>query len=814
MLFLSIHKSMKQKNFFERQISFLKLLFLVMWCSPAFVSCDSLNALADSDEDLEVSPRVKENFGRDWQFQRLDDAAIEATSWEIVNIPHTARIEPLVVNDQWQGTSVYRKTFPVDFLYNKKWFFHFEGVMQEAKVSINDSLVQTHKGGYLPFTVDATPYLKEGQENSIEVEVTNVDDPTIPPGKALDVLDFNLYGGIYRNVYLIKTNPVYITNAVHADEVNSGGILVHFDTATEAFATGIVKTHIKNESPIRKQVSVRITFTDRIGQNFEFLSRDAFVGSGEDLSITEEIAIENPFLWSPYNPYLYDVKIEVLSDGIVVDSRQLTTGIRDIELAGDAFYLNGERMFINGTNRHQEYPYVGYALSDEAQYRDAFKIKQAGFDFVRLSHYPHAPAFLEACDELGLMVMNAIPGWQYYEEGEFVENAIQDIKDMARRDRNHPSVVFWENSLNESAMTEEFIVRANKVLKAELPYDDTYSAGWIDHPSYDLFIPARQHAEAPHYWNEYDKIDRPIFIAEYGDWEYYAQNAGFNQTEFSDLEESERTSRQLRSAGESGMLQQALNYQEAFNSNLKGEQTIGHANWLMFDYNRGYANDLEASGIADIFRIPKFAFYFYKSQKAPYTDEFSKPMVFIANYWTPESTTDVKVFSNTEEVALYLNDELIEKKRPEINQISDELPFPPFEFELDSFAAGELRAVGYINEEEVANYKVRTPGKASQLDLAIDHSGKSLAEESPDVVFVYAIIRDEKGTVVPSAKNLIRFSIAEGGENAELIGGEAVTAEAGIATVLLRTESFSEEPIVIKAFSEELGETEIIIEED
>ncbi|WP_424493789.1 glycoside hydrolase family 2 TIM barrel-domain containing protein [Salinimicrobium sp. GXAS 041] len=789
----------------------VKILFLVLCGSMFFAGCQTINRLRGQEEN--ESPRIEENFGKEWQFQRLDDSSMESSSWEIVNIPHSARIEPLVVNDQWQGTAVYRKNFPVEALRNEKWFFHFEGVMQEARISINDSLITTHKGGYLPFTVDATPYLLEGQENSIEVEVINVDNPVIPPGKPLNMLDFNLFGGIYRDVYLVKTSPVHITDPVHANVVNGGGVLVHFDKATEEFATGIVKAHIKNDSQLRQQVSLRVTFEDRIGQVHNFTSRDAFVEAGEAVSISEEIAIDKPFLWSPYNPYLYKVKVEVISDGEVVDLKRLKTGIRDIELTEEAFFINGNRMFINGTNRHQEYPYVGYALSDQAHYRDAFKIKQAGFDFVRLSHYPQDPAFLEACDELGLMVMNAIPGWQYYEEGEFVENSLQDIKDMARRDRNHPSVIFWENSLNESGMTEEFMLRANEVLRAELPYEGTYTAGWKDHPSYDLFIPARQHAQPPYYYNYYDEGAGPLFIAEYGDWEYYAQNAGFSQDNFSDLEEEERTSRQLRKTGERGMLQQALNFQEAFNSNLEGIKTVGQANWLMFDYNRGYANNLEASGIADIFRIPKFAYYFYKSQKAPFTDEFAKPMVFIANYWTPESTKKIKVFSNTQEVALYLNDELIDRKEPELNAISDELPYPPFEFEVDSFEAGSLRAVGFINDKEVASHRVRTPGKAAKIDLAVDHSGRYIATNTPDVVFVYAIIRDAKGTVVPSAKNLIRFSIEEGGEYARLIGGEAVTAEAGIATVLLRTESFTE-PIVLKAFSEGLGETEIIIEND
>ena len=382
-----------------------------------------------------------------------------------------------------------------------------------------------------------------------------------------------------------------------------------------------------------RKIKVRATLTSEKREKTSWLSPSYDIPPGSDQEFKQEIKIIAPQLWSPSNPQLYRLKIELLEDGQVIDSREIKTGIRSIRLTGDAFYLNGKKLFLNGTNRHQEYPFIGYALSDEANYRDAYQIKQAGFNFIRLSHYPQTPAFYEACDELGILLMDCMPGWQFFGGEEFQENALQDIRDMARRDRNHPSVVFWENSLNESGMTPGFIVKANEVLREELPYKDTYSAGWIDHPAYDLFTPARQHSKPPDYWNKYDKSNRPVLIAEYGDWEYYAQNAGFNQTAFADLQEEERSSRQLRSAGEKRLLGQALNFQEATNSNLKGAQTLGMANWLMYDYNRGYSNDLEASGIADIFRIPKFSYYFYKSQKEPFEDKFSKPMTFIASYW-------------------------------------------------------------------------------------------------------------------------------------------------------------------------------------
>lgn len=747
-----------------------------------------LNSCKNRSEGFQ---RTESSFNSEWTFTK-DSTSLD---WEPVQIPHTPEIEPLVVNDQWQGDAWYKKTFK-RHPESKKSFLEFEGVMHEAWVWVNGHLLKHHQGGYLPFTVDMTDVLKA--QNTLVVKVNNEDNPHIPPGKPLEQLDFNYYGGIYRNVNLVETNSVYITDPVAANQVNSGGILVHFDSISKEKASGIVNVHFRNDSSQDKSISAEIEFESPTGEKVSKTIESIQVVSNSDQVLSTRIDIENPELWDIQSPSLYVVKVKLMEDEFAIDTKHLTTGIRDIELNEEGFFLNGDNLFINGTNRHQEYPYVGYAISDEANYRDAVKIKNAGFDFVRLSHYPQTEAFLDACDELGLLVMNCISGWQFFGGEEFQENAYQEIKDFARRDRHHPSIVFWENSLNESPMTEEFMRKANALLKAELPYEDTYSAGWIDHPSYDLYIPARQHAKAPEYWNNYEKNARKIFIAEYGDWEYYAQNAGFNQTAFADLSEAERTSRQERGAGERRLLQQAFNFQEAFNSNLKGEHTIGHANWLMFDYNRGYADDIEHSGILDIFRIPKFAYYFYKSQRSPaiaYEAPLEAgPVVYIANYWTPSSPLGVRVFSNTDEVALYLNGKRIAKQAPTRNAFSSALPHPPFEFELSEFEAGTLKAVGYIDGEEVASDEVKTPSEAKQIRLKVDTSGIELSQKQEDIVFLYAEITDAEGTLVPGFAGEIKFSIES--ESAELIGRNPIKAEAGIASILLKTKSDSDVLIV------------------
>ena len=776
-------------------------LLTVLFATLLFTSCK---------EEIVHYERTTENFGSDWTFTKDKSSK----DWDKISLPHTAQIEPLIVNNQWRGSCWYQKEFKVELDASEKYFFHFEGVMHVSKVYINNVLAGSYQGGYTPFEIDATPFVKSNQKNIILVEVNNENNPQVPPGKSLETLDFNYYGGIYRNVYCIKTKKIYVPEATQNGADVRGGALVHFDEISKDKASGKLSVFVKNDFEKEEKIKIKTTFKDADGKMSTFTSEALSVASNKQIEFKQNIEVQTPKLWNLQSPHLYEVIIEVLQNDVSMDQYHLKTGIRRFVLNDEGFFINGEKTFLNGTNRHQEYPYLGYAISDEAQYRDAVKIKNAGFDFVRLSHYPQANAFLNTCDELGIVVMNCISGWQFFGDSTFKNNSLREIKSLARRDGNHPSVAFWEVSLNESNMTEAYMMAANKTLKTELPFNNIYTAGWMDHPSYDLFIPARQHGKAPDYWNLYDKNNRKIIIAEYGDWEYYAQNAGFNQTAYANLKEDERTSRQLRKYGHQRLLQQALNFQEAFNSNLKGKNTIGHANWLMFDYNRGYADDLESSGISDIFRIPKYAHYFYQSQRSPMPtfDERINlgPMVYIANDWANEKQKTVTVYSNCESVSLYLNDQLIETKKPTVNSFSDALKHPPFIFELSKYKTGTLKAVGMMGEKSVATHELKSPEKASKLELSVDLSNISIHPNHPDVVFVYAKIVDENGTLVTNTDVPISFEISEG-ENAILIGENPIVAEAGIATILLKTESFSK-PISIKAKADSLSEGTLILQ--
>jgi beta-galactosidase len=376
--------------------------------------------------------------------------------------------------------------------------------MHEADVWLNGEMIQKHKGGYLPFVVDITDQVEVDRENVLLVKLNNENNPTIPPGKPIETLDFNWFSGLYRNVDLLVNGKLQISDPIAADRVSAGGVRVNYTDVTEESATINIQTDIENYDSTTRNAVLKTVLRDQSGMKIAELSTDEQpISAGDHHLFQQEIEVDDPSLWSPDSPYLYTLTIELHENGEAIDFWQKRIGIRTIEFTDDhQFVLNGEPLQLRGTNRHQSYPYIGYALSENAQFRDAYKIKEAGFNFIRIAHYPPDPAFLEAADELGLLFMNAIPGWQFFGDEEFQELALRDVREMIRRDRNHPSIVIWEASLNESDMPESFMERAHKIVHEELPFEGIYSSGWIDH-AYDIFIPARQHASPPEYWASY-----------------------------------------------------------------------------------------------------------------------------------------------------------------------------------------------------------------------------------------------------------------------------------------------------------------------
>ncbi|WP_407676469.1 glycoside hydrolase family 2 TIM barrel-domain containing protein [Povalibacter uvarum] len=724
------------------------------------------------------------NFNGNWQFHRAADVdadvkSIPSSQWVEVTVPHTARIEPRIVNDQWQGIAFYRKAFAAEPSWRgKQVWLRFEGAMNVAEVRFNGRVVTTHLGGYLPFVVDLTKGLKFDAANELVVRLDNRDNAVTGP-KPLKVLDFNMYGGLYRDVSLIVKSPVHITDEIMEAQPGGGGIFVTYPAVSRDKATVAVKTHLRNTS--RAKASFRIVQAlSKDGREVaRHVSTSTTLAAGANVSVAQQFDVGQPSLWSPRSPSLYQLRTIVETSEGTVDERHTRIGIRRIDIAPGKFAINGEATFLRGVNRHQEYPYVGYALSPEADYRDAKRIKEAGFDFVRLSHYPHSSHFMAAADELGLVLLDSIPGWQFFNpDPAFERQVLQTCRDMIRRDRNHPSVIAWECSLNETQMPTSLVQRFNEIVHEEYPGDQAYSAGWQD-DGYDVYIQARQHRI-----EHYEPPKRPYLVSEYGDWEYYALNAGFQQHTWANLKEEDRTSRQLLGAGEARLLQQALNNQEAHNDNFS-TPAFADAYWVMFDYNRGYAEDLEASGVMSLERLPKFNYQFFRTQRA--ADEVSPrfeagPAVFIASYWLPDSSTRVRVFGNVDEVQLFLNGRSVARQRPDRDRVSDRLRHPPFTFDVGKYEAGTLDAVGYRNGRAIALHRVITPEAPERLQIEIDDAGVCSATDAADLVFARARVLDRNGAAVPADRS-VQFSAAG---SAELVGEKDQRAEAGIASALLR----------------------------
>ncbi len=706
-----------------------------------------------------------------WSFHR--DASrsvtsvdqIPAGSWEQVNLPHAARLEPRVPTAPWQGTVFYKKQLDVRLRPGERAILRFDAVMNVADVWLNGHHLGQHLGGYLPFAFYITDALRAQGANALVVRANNDDNPVTGP-KPLKELDYIQHGGIYRGVQLLIKPAVHITDALLSDTPAGGGVFVTYPRADREAAVVQVQAEVSNTSARAQVVTVRHALAWH-GRQVAQAQQQVRLAAGERRHVTTALQVSRPHLWSPRSPNLYDLTSTVR--GAAVDTVTTRIGVRRVAFEGGQLLLNGEPLKLRGVNRHQEYPYVGYALSPQADYRDAMLIKRYGFDYVRLSHYPQSPAFMAAADALGLMVLPGIPGWQFHNpDPAFARQVVRTCADMIRRDRNHPSVLAWECSLNETKMPDTLLQALHRTVHAEYPGDQAWSAGWVPQP-YDIYLQARQHRLV----SKQALPNKPLIVSEYGDWEYFAMNAGLNQTAWADLKPLARSSRQALGAGEAHLLQQAANVAEAHADNAT-TPAFADGYWVMFDYARGYAPDLEASGAMSIERLPKFAAEYFRSQRDPAEQSprwGGGPMVFIASYWQPDAAPRVRVFTNADAVELRLNGKLVGRQAsgPE---------HAPLHFETGGFAPGELVATAYVGGRRVAEHRVRTPGAPVALALAWDDLG--VPSTPGDLVFARARLVDANGTTVPVSGRAVTFS------GADIVGSASAATEAGIASVLVR----------------------------
>lgn len=752
---------------------------------------------------LPGSGRQVYDFNPGWRFFKGDISGAETVnfddcSWEVVSTPHTVELMPAEASGcrNYQGPVWYRKHFVVPAeTKGQRVSIHFEAAMGKQILYLNGKRIQEHIGGYLPFTLDLTTYgVQAGDSCLLAVFVDNSDDKSYPPGKRQYTLDFTYHGGIYRDVWMIAKSPISITDAIESQTVAGGGVFVHFDQISEKSAQVCVNTEVQNENTRSESVIVETTLTDADGKIIRRISGKLSLQSGEKKIIRQQMEVKNPKLWSPDTPYLYRVQSRLKKGNQSIDGGITRVGIRLAEFRGkDGFWLNGTPFGqLVGANRHQDFAYVGNALPNSQQWRDAKRLRDAGCTIIRTAHYPQDPSFMDACDELGLFVIVATPGWQYWNKDlQFGELVHRNTREMIRRDRNHPSVLMWEPILNETRYPLDFALKALDITKEEYPYPgrpvaaDVHSAG------------VKEHYDVVYGWpGDDEKEDRPeqcIFTREFGenvdDW--YAHN---------------NDNRASRSWGEHPLLVQALSLAKSYDEMYRTTGLfIGGAQWHPFDHQRGYHPDPYWGGIYDAFRQKKYAYEMFRSQSSaslrhPLAE--CGPMVFVAHEMSQFSDKDVVVFSNCDSVRLSVYDGTKTWTKPVVHA-KGHLPNAPVVFE-NVWDFWEARSYSYtqknwqkvnmivegiINGKVVCTQKKMPSRRSTKLRLYADTGNVNLVADGSDFIVVVAEVTDDNGNVRRLAKENIVFTVEGEGDiiGDATIGANPRAVEFGSAPVLIRS---------------------------
>lgn len=712
-----------------------------------------------------------------WRFYKGGMEGAEACgfddrSWQVVSLPNGIEYLPTESSGciNYQGEVWYRKHFtPVETLKGKKLFLHFEAIMGKSKIYVNGRLLAEHYGGYLPVSVDMTQVVKWGEDNVIAVWADNRDDATYAPGKPQDVLDYTYFGGIYRDCWLIAHNQVFITDPNYENQKAGGGLLVAFDRVSDTSADILLQTHVRNDGVRSFSGRVVYTLVDSVGREVATTQSKLSVGRGTAVTSRGKMKVKQPQLWTPAAPYLYKLKVLIHdADGRVVDGYYRRVGIRSIEFKGkDGFWLNGKPYGkpLIGANRHQDYAVVGNAVANSIHWRDAKKLKDLGLEVIRNAHCPQDPAFMDACDELGLFVIVNTPGWQFWNEAPiFAERVYSDIRQMVRRDRNHPCVWLWEPILNETWYPADFAGRAKEIVEEEFPYGSSYS-GCDTRARGAQYFPVQ--------------FNHPMEVSKRRpDITYFTREWGDN---VDDWNSHNSPSRVARNWGEQPMLVQAAHYASPYYDytcydGLYKESPwhVGGCLWHSFDHQRGYHPDPFYGGLADVFRQPKYAYYMFMAQRSPeavHPLADSGPMVYIAHEMTPFSSRDVTVYSNCEEVRLTVNKGgkvyTYRKDKDRVGMPSPIITFTDaFDFMEDKKLSGKKRtdevfllAEGLMDGKVVAAHKVCPARRPAQIRLRVDHEGMKLRADGSDFVTVVAEVTDKNGNVKHLNNYFIQFSV-------------------------------------------------------
>jgi len=655
-----------------------------------------------------------------------------------VSLPHCPTELPLNYFDEtsYQKVMGYAITLPSpDLRDGRRAILRFEGVMAVAAVWVNGTFLGEHKGGYTPFEIDATDALRGDGSDRLVLRADARERADVPPfGGQIDYLT---YAGIYRDVYLDVSAPARIANA---KAECPDPLAPEKDLTLRVFAV--------NAGPAREAEATAV-LRDSRGLAVASATVSVPLPPGKsDIGISFS-SIPGLSVWSPGDPALYTVDCSLAAGG-EADRYSFRYGFRTAEFRVDGFFLNGEPLKIVGLNRHQAWPYVGYAMPARAQRRDAEILKdELRVNAVRTSHYPQSPHFLDRCDEIGLLVFEEIPGWQHIGGEEWKAVATENVREMIERDWNRPSVILWGVRINESLDDDPFYERNNALARS---LDRTRQTGGV------RYIEKSRLLEDVYTMNDFaldggatalreprgvTGLDRdvPYLVTEY--------NGHMYPTKRRDCEERQN-----------GHVIRHLRVQDASFGNPNVAGAIG---WCAFDYNThkdfGAGDRICHHGVMDIFRIPKFAAFVYASQTPPDRGPVLKPVTrWARGERSVGGVLPLIVLTNCDEIGLKYgpHEEIrVTERSPDYPN----LPYPPFVVDLRHIPPEKLGQwgmkwedgliTGYVAGKAVAEARFVADPTAATLTLRSDD--ETLTAGAKDVTRVTVAVTDRIGNGLPFA---------------------------------------------------------------
>lgn len=734
------------------------------------------------------------DFNDGWVFHEGFSGSLttDAAPGKSVRLPHSAVELPFSYFDErsYQRTFTYQKTFVAEPGWvGREVTLLFDGAMANSVVYLNGVEIASHKDGYTPFAARLTGRLKPGK-NLITVAIDGSENPDIPPfGGRIDYLT---YAGIYRDVSLRLTSPIWIGHP----KIETPDVLAERKTIT-------VRADINNIDNLPLSGLLTAAVKDRSGRIVGSTSAPI---DGKSISFT--IAdLEGIELWDLGNPALYTLEMS-LETPAGSDWTANTFGFRQVEFTTEGFKLNGKALKLRGLNRHQSFPYAGYALGRAAQERDADILKnQLHVNIVRTSHYPQSKYFLDRCDQLGLLVFEEIPGWQHIGGDAWKAESIENVRRMIRRDWNHPSIVIWGVRINESRDDHDFYLETNRVAR-EL--DSTRPTGGV------RYITESELLEDVYTMNDFilgneelggnrprtplrpqrevTGLDRivPYMITEYGGHMYPTKS--FDQEQ----RQAEHVRRHL----------------EVLNAAYGDPQIAGCIGWCAFDYNThkdfGSGDRICHHGVMDMFREPKFAAYAYASQCEPSEEVILQPVTFWARgERNIGGTLPLMILTNCDEVELRYGSYPGKRIGPD-REAFPHLPHPPVIIDRRHFTDDELglwgmewldaKIVGYVDGKPAREVSFVADPVPAKLEVIAD--SERIGATDPVRVMVRAL--DQAGNKLPFFPEPV--SIALSGP-VRLVGPELVPLRAGSTGFWV--EATGAGSIDIRVTSDRLGTTAI-----